>query len=90
MIVLLAVASYLLDRATKFFAFQYLPPFASVPIVNNVLYLVRVHNTGAAFGMFRDRNRLFAMLALAALAAIGILLVQGVFHTPLRRWGISL
>jgi signal peptidase II len=90
MIVFLAVASYLLDRATKFLAFQYLLPFSSVPVVGNVFYLVRVQNTGAAFGMLRDRNRLLAVLALAALIAIGILLVQGAFRTPLERWGISL
>ena len=91
MIALLAAASYLLDRATKFLAFQHLPPFASVPIVCSVLYLVRVQNTGAAFGMFQDRNCFFAALALAALAVIGIFLAQGVFHTTsLRRWIVSL
>jgi len=90
MIVFLTVASYLLDRATKFLAFQYLLPFASVPVVGNVFYLVRVQNTGAAFGILRGRNRLLAVLALAALTTIGILLVQGVFRTPLERWGISL
>ncbi|QQY09882.1 MAG: signal peptidase II [Candidatus Xiphinematobacter sp.] len=90
MIILLSVTSYLLDRATKFLVFQHLPLFSSVPIVYNVFYLVHIRNTGAAFGIFQDRNCLLAVLALVALAAMGILLALGTFRTPFGRWSVGL
>lgn len=90
MITLFTVTCYLLDRSTKFLVFHYLPLAGAVPIVQNFFYLVHIHNTGAAFGMFQGQNRPFIILALVALVAMWQLRVRGTFCTLFRQYGASL
>ena len=44
----------LLDRLTKNFFSGFLDLNESIAVIRNVLYFTLVHNTGIAFGFFKD------------------------------------
>ena len=52
--------------------------------------LVYLTNTGAAWGMLKDSNRGFLVLALGALIILVVLYRQGTFDRPLSRIGFFL
>jgi len=59
-----------LDQLSKFIVSKYLSAGQSVPIVKNILHLTLVHNTGAAFGIFKNQTFVFIIISLIALPAI--------------------
>ena len=67
---------YLLDQLTKFFAITSLTLGKSIPIIDNIFHLTLVHNTGAAFGMFRSKPYLFVAAAIVAIFFINIVLLR--------------
>lgn len=74
----LAVTSlvFLLDRATKIFFSQLLSAGESFPIIRRVLHVTLVHNTGIAFGLFKDQGGVFIMIPLIAV----VLLVFNIYY----------
>lgn len=58
------------DQISKFWVSQNLQLFESQSIVDNVLYLTLIHNTGAAFGIFKGHATLFAILTIIFMAII--------------------
>jgi signal peptidase II len=67
---------FLSDRLTKFVAVRYLSVGESIPVIKNILHITIVHNTGAAFGMFRSRPQLFVVIAVFAVFFINFLLLR--------------
>jgi signal peptidase II len=64
--------SFLLDRAVKAAAERSLSPHETVPVWDGVFHLTLVHNTGAAFGMWKNASEGLAVFsALSALFIIG-------------------
>lgn len=61
----LAVA--LLDQATKAVAIRFLAMGAPVAIVPGIFKLTLVHNTGAAFGLFKDGSLFLAAFSIASI-----------------------
>ena len=53
------VAGIIIDQFTKWLAVKYLAPVKSIPIINEVLHLTYLENTGAAFGMLKDSRWVF-------------------------------
>lgn len=51
-----------LDQAIKYFADGYLAFGTSVPLIGGLIDLTRVHNTGAAFGMFQGGGWLLILV----------------------------
>ena len=67
---ILSVLVVILDQYTKRLVEQALPHYASEPLLPH-LNLVHLHNTGAAFSMFREAPALaFVVLAMAVSAGI--------------------
>ena len=66
----------LLDRITKVFFSNLLSYCESLPIIKNVLHMTLVHNTGIAFGLFKDQGIVFIIIPIIAI----ILLVFNVFY----------
>ena len=64
------LAGIVLDQLTKILASTYLMAVDTVPLINGVLHLTYVENTGAAFGMLDDQRWIF--LVLSTIAIIGI------------------
>jgi signal peptidase II len=52
--VVLIVSILILDRVTKITAEFLLPLHGSVPVIKGFFHFTLVHNTGAAFGLFRN------------------------------------
>lgn len=56
-----------LDRLTKLFFSDLLVYGESLPLVRNVLHMTMVHNTGIAFGFFKDQGVTFIVIPIVAI-----------------------
>ncbi len=65
-----------LDRITKFFFTNLLGYGESLPIIRNVFHMTLVHNTGIAFGFFKDQGIVFIIVPIIAI----ILLIFNVYY----------
>jgi len=81
---------YLLDQVTKALVLRFISQDEFVPVIPGVFNLVQVHNTGAAFGMLRDNNVFFVVLASAAFIVVAVLARRGAFPAGPMRWGAAL
>ncbi len=66
----------ILDRLTKIYFSQALEIGESWPIIRNVLHMTLVHNTGIAFGLFKDKGIVFIIIPLIAI----VLLVFNIYY----------
>lgn len=73
------------DQASKAAVRKWLPLGASRPILDGVLDLTHVHNTGAAFGIFPGAMAWFMLSAVAVLAGIAYVLWR---HAPSDPWTV--
>lgn len=62
----------------------------SHPVVPGVLWLTRVHNTGAAFGMFRGQQWFLIAVAVVVLGAIGWVIVRVRPASPIARVALAM
>lgn len=81
---------YLLDQVTKWLVLRFISTDEFVPVIPGVFYLVQVHNTGAAFGMLKDKNLFFMILASVALVLVAIFARRGAFADAPSRFGAAL
>lgn len=75
----LSLPLYLLDQATKWLVLAFISTDEMVVVVPGFFNLVQVHNTGAAFGMFKGNNWFFVGLASVALVALYVMERRGCF-----------
>ena len=75
-IILPTVFIVVLDRITKAFFSDLLNVGESLPIIRNVLHMTLVHNTGVAFGLFKDRGAVFILIAVVAI----VLLIINIYY----------
>jgi len=87
---LLTLPLYLLDQVTKWLVLRFISTDEFVPVIPGFFYLVQVHNTGAAFGMLKDNNLFFMVLASAALILVGVFARRGAFADAPSRFGAAL
>ncbi len=90
-----AATIVVLDQGTKVLVRALLPLHESVSVVPQLLDLVHVRNTGAAFGLLNAvdipfKPLLMTAIALAALVAIGVFAVRTSPAEPLARIGLAL
>ena len=55
------------DRLTKLFFSDLLADGESLPVIRNVLHMTLVHNTGVAFGFFKDQGIVFIVIPVIAI-----------------------
>lgn len=72
------VTVILLDQITKYFAYVYLQPQNTIPVINKIFYLTYVENRGAAFGILQ--NKVWFLAAITAVVIIAA--VYYVYKTP--------
>ncbi|HAZ08084.1 MAG TPA: signal peptidase II [Elusimicrobia bacterium] len=65
-----------LDRLSKIFFSKLLSAGESLPIIKNVFHMTLVHNTGIAFGLFKDQGIVFIIIPVIAV----ILLIFNIFY----------
>ncbi len=90
LLLFLTLPLYLLDQATKWLVLRFIGTDDMIPVIPGCFNLVQVHNTGAAFGMLKDNNLFFVILASAALAALAFLARRGAFTDNPTRIGAAL
>jgi signal peptidase II len=56
------LSTLILDQITKFFALRFLADVDSLPVISGIFHLTLVHNTGIAFGFFRQHPGLLLIL----------------------------
>ena len=76
---LIALAVFVLDRATKWAIVQTIALEDAIPIIPGFFRLTHLENTGAAFSLFADstspfRTAMLIAFSVAALAVVGLLL----------------
>jgi signal peptidase II len=81
---------YLVDQVTKWLVLRFISTDEFVPVISGFFYLVQVHNTGAAFGMLKNNNLFFMVLASVALIIVGVLARRGAFADAPSRVGAAL
>lgn len=64
------VVTVFLDQLTKYLTILYLKPIDTLPIIEDMLHLTYVENTGAAFGMMKDARWIFMITSTVAILAI--------------------
>jgi len=64
------------DRLSKLFFSDLLVYGESLPIIRNVLHMTMVHNTGVAFGFFKDQGITFIVIPIVA----AVLLVFNIYY----------
>ncbi|MBR6781990.1 MAG: signal peptidase II [Clostridia bacterium] len=64
------VVTVFLDQLTKYLTILHLKPIDTLPIIEDVLHLTYVENTGAAFGMMKDARWVFMITSTVAILAI--------------------
>ena len=83
--VLIIAALIAVDQGLKFLAIEYLQPIGSFPVLDGVLQLSYVENTGAAFGMFHEHTTLLSVFT-AIVVVVGLaLLLSGRLRDNLAR-----
>jgi signal peptidase II len=67
-----ALVVFVADRVTKAYIVRTVVPQEgdTIPLAGGIVSITHVHNTGVAFGLFTNKNLLFALLALLVLAII--------------------
>lgn len=73
---LITLAVIVLDRITKLFFSGLLGLGESLAVIPRVFHVTLVHNTGIAFGFFRDQGIVFIIIPVVAV----ILLIFNVYH----------
>jgi signal peptidase II len=62
------------DRISKLFFINLLSPGESIPVLRNIFHWTLVHNTGIAFGLFKNQGIFFLGVSLFAIVVFGWLL----------------
>ena len=87
---------YILDQITKWYiVLNYEPPRAGfydvTPVIEGFFDIVRLHNTGVAFGQFNGTvwaNVVFACVAATALVVIGVLWRKDAFPVKISQLAV--
>ncbi len=65
-----------LDRLTKVLFSTILHPGESLPVIRNVFHFTLVHNTGIAFGLFKDNSFVYFVIPVIAIG----LLIYNIYY----------
>ncbi|MBD3296805.1 MAG: signal peptidase II [Candidatus Omnitrophica bacterium] len=75
-----AAALLCFDQMTKVIVVRRMEAGGSVPVIQDILHLTLVRNTGAAFGMFRDMPALFMWISILAAVFINVFYLSSSKH----------
>ena len=89
----LTLPLYLIDQATKIAVLQTLVLHEHIEVIPGLFNIVRVHNTGIAFGQFNEgsgANLIFTLVAISALIGISIFWRKGHFPGLINGTAVAL
>jgi signal peptidase II len=73
---LTAILVLVLDRIAKILVVDLLAPGASIDVVPGIFSITLVHNTGAAFGMFKGMTGVFSVISLIVAISISVYILK--------------
>ena len=79
-----------IDQLIKFAVLKHLEPIGSITVIDKVLSLTYVENTGAAFGSFSGYTRVLSVFTALVLIVGLIYLLSGRIHSKVVYWGLTL
>ena len=83
MIYLLLITLIVLsDQISKFFILKYIPFGFSKAIVDNIVYITHVRNTGGAFSIFQGFKMIFLLIPIVVI----VLLVWAIFFSKISKY----
>ena len=85
-----ALAVVAADQASKALVRATFDLGESHPVIEGVLWLTHVKNTGAAFGMLRGHLWLLMLIGVAVLGLIGYVMVRACPESPLARTALAM
>ena len=88
-IVIMGLAVFF-DQLSKYLTVLLIKPEGTVPIIEDVVHLTYVENTGAAFGMMKDMRWLFMVVSSVAIIALLIYMFKKKSQSRLENWAIAL
>ena len=68
--ILTVIAVVFFDRVTKIFFSNELSLGESIPVIRNIFHCTLVHNTGIAFGLFKNQGIVFIIIPFIAVVLI--------------------
>ncbi len=74
--ILSIIALLAIDQYSKFIVASKLSVGQSIPIIENILHITFITNTGAAFGLFKNSTLLFITISVMVVGFISILLLK--------------
>lgn len=83
------IVAVFLDQLTKYLTILFLKPIDTFPIIEDVIHLTYVENTGAAFGMMKDQRWLFMIVSTVAIIALLIYLFKKKTQPKLENLAIA-
>ena len=86
----LTLPIFVLDVATKWIILATIPPYSTIPVIPGFFNLVRVYNTGAAFGLGQNNNHFFMALAAVALTVLLVLWFLRKFQERTTRLAVAI
>ena len=91
----LILAILAIDQYLKSLVQLKLTAHQSIPIINNILHLTLVKNTGAAFGLFKNATVVFIIISIISILFISILVFRSIkkgklFSNPVFNSGLVL
>ena len=79
-----------LDQLTKFLVKQNFQLNQSIPIINNILHLTYITNTGSAFGLFKGLNLIFVLFSIIVIVVIFYYLKKIIRNEKLLQFSVGL
>ncbi len=80
---LIMVVVIVLDQVTKWLAVEFLTKVETVPIIEDILHLTYIENSGAAFGMLKNNRWVFLVISTVAIIGLIIYLIK---YPPKNKW----
>lgn len=80
---LIIICTIVLDQVTKWLAVEFLTRVDTIPLIEDVLHLTYLENTGAAFGILKNNRWVFLVISSLAILAIVFYIVK---FTPKNKW----
>ena len=63
---ILTVSVFIVDQLSKFIVSSRFDPNESLTVIKNIFHITLVHNTGAAFGIFKNQAAFFTVVSVLA------------------------
>ena len=84
-----ATVILILDQLTKYLVNHLPQSVLPIEVIPNFIYIIRITNTGAAFGLFQNRTKIFIIISIIAIILIIILKIKMNLKTVLYNIGLG-